>query len=94
MLLRGTAIGSAIMRWAGRVALATMATMATIGLTATADAADAAAERVFAAGSLRDAFVVLIAAYQEKSGFGIEPLYGPSGKLREQIQRGDENSCR
>ena len=46
-------------------------------------------DRVFAAGSLRDAFRLLIAAYKEKSGIRIEPLYGPSGKLREQIQRGD-----
>lgn len=86
-MLRGAvAIESAFGRWAGRLV---MAMMVTIGMTPTVNAADAAAERVFAAGSLRDAFVVLIAAYKEKSGVRIEPLYGPSGKLREQIQRGD-----
>ena len=87
MLSRLVGFEHAFRRWAGSFA---MATIATIGMTVTAaDAADAPAERVFAAGSLRDAFVVLIAAYKEKSGVRIEPLYGPSGKLREQIQRGD-----
>jgi len=66
-----------------------MATMVTLAMSSTPGAADAASERVFAAGSLRDAFVVLIAAYREKSGVELEPLFGPSGKLREQIERGD-----
>ena len=87
MLLHAAATESAFGCWARRIA---MAAMLMIGATAaSADAADAPVERVFAAGSLRDAFVVLIAAYKEKSGVRIEPLYGPSGKLREQIQRGD-----
>ena len=68
------------------IVMVTMMTMVTPGL---ASAAEAAAERVFAAGSLRDAFVLIIAAYRASSGIPIVALYGPSGKLREQIQRGD-----
>ena len=71
---------------AGRIA---MATMVTIGMVGAPSAAGAGTERVFAAGSLRDAFAMLIAAYRESSGVQFEALFGPSGKLREQIQRGD-----
>jgi len=71
---------------AARIAVATMVTLGTPGL---ASAGESAAERVFAAGSLRDAFVRIIAAYKEHAGVAFDALYGPSGKLREQIQRGD-----
>ena len=47
-------------RAVARIVMVTMMTMVTPGL---ASAAEAAAERVFAAGSLRDAFVLIIAAY-------------------------------
>jgi molybdate transport system substrate-binding protein len=73
-------------RGAAQVAVTTLVTIGASGL---ASAGEAAAERVFAAGSLRDAFVLIIAAYKENSGIKFEALYGPSGKLREQIQRGD-----
>jgi ABC-type molybdate transport system substrate-binding protein len=51
-----------------------------------ANSARPASERLFAAGSLREAFVLLIAAYKERTGVQFAPLFGPSGKLREQIQ--------
>jgi molybdenum ABC transporter molybdate-binding protein len=66
-----------------------MVTMVTMVMPGLASAGDSAAERVFAAGSLRDAFVRIIAAYKENAGVAFDALYGPSGKLREQIQRGD-----
>ena len=61
----------------------------TLAIMGNTNSAHAATERLFAAGSLRDAFVLLIAAYKENAGVQFEPLFGPSGKLREQIQRGD-----
>jgi molybdate transport system substrate-binding protein len=60
--------------------------LAMIGMSTSALAAN---ERLFAAGSLRDALVVMIAAYKEETGVALEPWFGPSGKLREQIQSGD-----
>jgi molybdate transport system substrate-binding protein len=60
-----------------------------LAIMGTANPVHAATERLFAAGSLRDAFVLLIDAYKESTGVQFEPLFGPSGKLREQIQRGD-----
>jgi molybdate transport system substrate-binding protein len=63
-------------------------TAATLALVASSQIAQGT-ERLFAAGSLREAFGALLAAYQQHSGFVLEPLYGPSGKLREQIERGD-----
>jgi len=66
-----------------------MVTTITSALLSASISAHAASERLFAAGSLRDAFVQLTAAYKEKTGVQFDPLFGPSGKLREQIQRGD-----
>ena len=86
MAMGRTTICRAFQCWMGRMA---MVTMTTVGMMGAPDAAGAAPERLFAAGSLRDAFIVLIAAYREDSGIQFEALYGPSGKLREQIQRGD-----
>jgi len=63
--------------------------MVTMGMPGMASAGELLAERVFAAGSLRDAFVRIIAAYKANTGVAFDALYGPSGKLREQIQRGD-----
>jgi ABC-type molybdate transport system substrate-binding protein len=86
MTMDGTAIARVVQHLMGRIA---MVTMVTAGMIAAPSAAGAASERLFAAGSLRDAFIVLIAAYKESSGVQLEPVFGPSGKLREQIQRGD-----
>ena len=72
--------------WTARVVILMAIAAATFGVS---KPASADSERLFAAGSLRDAFVLLIAAYKEKTGVRFEPLFGPSGKLREQIQRGD-----
>jgi molybdenum ABC transporter molybdate-binding protein len=44
--------------------------------------------KVLAAGSLRDAMTELGEAYRQESGVGIAASYGPSGKLRENIQQG------
>jgi len=44
--------------------------------------------KVLAAGSLRDAMTELGEAYRKESGVGIAASYGPSGKLRENIQQG------
>ena len=61
----------------------TAITLAIMGITNLSHA------HLFAAGSLRDAFVALMAAYRERTGVEFVPLFGPSGKLREQIERGD-----
>jgi molybdate transport system substrate-binding protein len=68
--------------------VATVMTIALAGV-GTMDPAHAASERLFAAGSLRDAFVVLIGAYRERTHVEFVALYGPSGKLRERIEHGD-----
>jgi len=73
-------------RWTARMVILMAITAATFGVS---KSALAESERLFAAGSLRDAFVLLIAAYKVQTGVRFEPLFGPSGKLREQIQRGD-----
>lgn len=43
---------------------------------------------VLAAGSLRDALTDLRQAYEKKAGERIALSYGPSGKLREEIEAG------
>jgi len=45
--------------------------------------------RIFAAGSLRLAMAELIQSYTDKGGARFEPVYGPSGALRKQIENGD-----
>jgi molybdate transport system substrate-binding protein len=45
--------------------------------------------RIFAAGSLRLAMAELIETYMAKGGTRFEPVYGPSGTLRKQIENGD-----
>jgi molybdate transport system substrate-binding protein len=72
----------------GSVRVATTSAI-TLAIMLTSNPLQAAPDRLFAAGSLRDAFVLLIAAYKERAGVQFEALYGPSGKLREQIQWGD-----
>ena len=83
---RGEAAKRRFGRAACRLAVVTIVTM---GMPEMASAGEWVAERVFAAGSLRDAFVRIIAAYKANTGVAFDALYGPSGKLREQIQRGD-----
>ena len=45
--------------------------------------------RIFTAGSLRLAMAELIETFTVKGGARIEPVYGPSGTLRKQIENGD-----
>ena len=44
--------------------------------------------KVLAAGSLREAMIELGNAYRKETGLGISASYGPSGKLREEIEQG------
>ena len=49
----------------------------------------AADNRIFAAGSLRQALNDIISAYQQSGGQRYAPTYGPSGKLRQHIEQGN-----
>jgi molybdate transport system substrate-binding protein len=57
-----------------------------IAMTSPASAADI---KVMAAGSLKDAFTVLLADFSQQYGGGFAPVYGPSGGLRERLQKGE-----
>jgi molybdate transport system substrate-binding protein len=57
-----------------------------IGLASQAHAADIS---VKAAGSLKDAFTAVFADYSKQYGSGFAPEYGPSGVLRERLQKGE-----
>jgi molybdate transport system substrate-binding protein len=57
-----------------------------IGLASSASAADI---RVMAAGSLKDAFTAIFADYTKQYGSGFAPVWGPSGVLREHLQKGE-----
>jgi molybdate transport system substrate-binding protein len=57
-----------------------------IGLASQASAADIS---VKAAGSLKDAFTSVFADYTRQYGSGFAPEYGPSGVLRERLQKGE-----
>lgn len=45
--------------------------------------------RLFAAGSLKSAFVPLCAQFSASTGIAVTPLFGPAGLLRERIERGE-----
>src|SRR5258706_590373 len=49
----------------------------------------AADSRIFAAGSLRQALNDIIGAYQQSGGQRFVATYGPSGKLRQEIEQGN-----
>jgi molybdate transport system substrate-binding protein len=57
-----------------------------IGLASSAFAADI---RVMAAGSLKDAFTAIFADYTKQYSNGFVPVWGPSGVLRERLQKGE-----
>jgi molybdenum ABC transporter molybdate-binding protein len=57
-----------------------------IALSSSASAADI---RVMAAGSLKDAFTAVFADYTKQYGSGFSPVWGPSGVLRERLQKGE-----
>lgn len=53
-----------------------------------ATSAQTPSQRVYAAGSLRLAFDDIIALHAARTGVHFLPTYGPSGKLREEIEKG------
>jgi molybdenum ABC transporter molybdate-binding protein len=57
-------------------------------LTAAGVSAQNPATSVYAAGSLRLAFDDIIALHSVRTGTRFTPTYGPSGKLREEIEKG------
>jgi molybdate transport system substrate-binding protein len=54
-----------------------------------ASSASAAEIRVMAAGSLRDVFAAVFADYTKQYGASFSPVWGPSGVLRERLQKGE-----
>ena len=54
-----------------------------------ASSASAAEIRVMAAGSLRDVFAAVFADYTKLHGASFAPVFGPSGVLRERLQKGE-----
>jgi molybdate transport system substrate-binding protein len=54
-----------------------------------APSASAAEIRVMAAGSLKDAFTAIFADYSKRYGGSFTPVFGPSGGLRERLQKGE-----
>jgi ABC-type molybdate transport system substrate-binding protein len=56
---------------------------------ALASSASAAEIRVMAAGSLKDAFTSVFADFSKRYGAGFVPVWGPSGVLRERLQKGE-----
>jgi ABC-type molybdate transport system substrate-binding protein len=57
-----------------------------ISVTSSASAADI---KVMAAGSLKDAFTAVFADFTRHYGGTFAPVYGPSGGLRERLQKGE-----
>ena len=57
-----------------------------IALTSSASAADI---KVMAAGSLKDPFTAIFADFTRQYGGSFAPTYGPSGGLRERLQKGE-----
>lgn len=60
-----------------------------IAFAACARASYAQEHRVFAAGSLRQPFNELIERHAQRTGVRFIPTFGPSGKLREEIEHGN-----
>jgi molybdate transport system substrate-binding protein len=60
----------------------------TCALTATTLSAQTPSLSLYAAGSLRLAFDDIIALHATRTGTRFVPIYGPSGKLREEIEKG------
>jgi ABC-type molybdate transport system substrate-binding protein len=54
-----------------------------------ASTASSAEIRVMAAGSLKDAFTAIFADYTKQYGGSFAPVWGPSGTLRERLQKGE-----
>ena len=58
-------------------------------LVALSSSASATDIRVMAAGSLKDAFTAVFADYTKQYGDAFSPVWGPSGVLRERLQKGE-----
>jgi molybdenum ABC transporter molybdate-binding protein len=56
---------------------------------ALSSSASAAEIRVMAAGSLKDAFTAIFADFTRHYGSSFSPVWGPSGVLRERLQKGE-----
>jgi molybdate transport system substrate-binding protein len=56
---------------------------------ALASSASATELRVMAAGSLKDAFTAVFADFSKQYGASFKPVWGPSGTLRERLQKGE-----
>ena len=56
---------------------------------ALSSSASSAEIRVMAAGSLKDAFTAVFADYTKQYGDAFSPVWGPSGVLRERLQKGE-----
>jgi ABC-type molybdate transport system substrate-binding protein len=54
-----------------------------------ASSASCAELRVMAAGSLKDAFTTIFADFTKQYGSAFAPVWGPSGVLRERLQKGE-----
>jgi molybdate transport system substrate-binding protein len=52
-------------------------------------AVTSSASKVMAAGSLKDAFTAIFADFSRQYGGGFAPVYGPSGVLRDRLQKGE-----
>jgi molybdate transport system substrate-binding protein len=57
-----------------------------MAVTSSASAADI---KVMAAGSLKEAFTAIFADFTRQYGGSFAPMYGPSGGLRERLQKGE-----
>jgi molybdate transport system substrate-binding protein len=60
-----------------------------VALAASSASASAAEIRVMAAGSLRDVFAAVFADYTKLYGGSFASVWGPSGVLRERLQKGE-----
>lgn len=65
------------------------ALLVTIMMALAASSASSAEIRVMAAGSLKDAFTAIFAGYSKQYGGSFAPVWGPSGALRERLQKGE-----
>ena len=66
-----------------------MRTLVVALLVALSSSASSAEIKVMAAGSLKDAFIAVFADYTKQYGSGFSPVWGPSGVLRERLQKGE-----
>jgi molybdate transport system substrate-binding protein len=63
--------------------------LAALMMALTSHAASAGDIRVMAAGSLKDAFTAIFADYGKHTGASFAPVWGPSGLLRDRLQKGE-----